>query len=268
MKPDCGPETLSTWPSPTITGRGDLQPRRDIAQDREDSRHAGEPGNTNQAIAAPVAAECCSIWSCTELAALAGREVFEPQISLGLSSCHSKRRASCSGLRGEPASFSSARKPGGRVLHTSETSVPPDTSSNVAMGVGGRAAVYLARPTGVGFLSPTALPPSATPRRTACSAMVNRARDVGQPARQALPRGTEVTAIGPEGKSKPIRHDLLLETGLAISQLAMAPSLRARSGQYRRCWKSVALAIQAADHGRLRENARLAADRDTRTACP
>ena len=54
----------------------------------------------------------------------------------------------------------------------------------------------------------------------------------------------------------------------SLYSFATAPSLHARCGQYRRCWKSVALAIQAADHGRLRENARLAADRDTRTACP
>src|SRR5207253_3995135 len=50
-------------------------------------------------------------------------------------SCHSKRRASCSRLRREPDSLSSARKPGGKFSNTSVTSVPPDTSSNVAVSV-------------------------------------------------------------------------------------------------------------------------------------
>src|SRR3954469_21909310 len=49
--------------------------------------------------------------------------------------CHSKRRASCSRLNCEPASLSSARKPGGRFVHTRVTSVPTDTSSKVAVSV-------------------------------------------------------------------------------------------------------------------------------------
>ena len=53
--------------------------------------------------------------------------------TLDSSSGHSKRRASCSRLRREPASLSSARKPGGRFSNTSVTSVPPVTSSNVAI---------------------------------------------------------------------------------------------------------------------------------------
>src|ERR1700731_3801503 len=46
---------------------------------------------------------------------------------------HSKRRASCSRLRREPASLSSARKPGGRFSNVSVTSAPAGTSSNVAV---------------------------------------------------------------------------------------------------------------------------------------
>ena len=46
---------------------------------------------------------------------------------------YSKRRASCSRINREPASLSSARKPGGRFSHTKVTSVPPDTFSNVAV---------------------------------------------------------------------------------------------------------------------------------------
>jgi hypothetical protein len=54
-----------------------------------------------------------------------------------------------------------------------------------------------------------------------------------------------------------------------FAHVCHGPEPPCAADQHGRCLKSVVLAIQKADHGRLRENARLEADRDIRTtACP